>query len=64
LRAALDRLGIDYLDLAPGFRARAAAGERLFFEVDGHPNQAGYALTAELLQAHITEHAARYGLTE
>lgn len=64
LRAALDRLGIDYLDLAPGFRARAAAGERLFFEVDGHPNQAGYALTARLVQAHITEHAARYGLTE
>lgn len=64
LRAALDRLGIDYLDLAPGFRARAAAGERLFFEVDGHPNQAGYALTARLVQAHITENAARYGLTE
>ena len=32
-------LGIDYLDLTPPF-ARAASGERLFFEVDGHPNQA------------------------
>ena len=36
-----NRNGIDYLDLAPVFRQRAAAGERLFFEADGHPNQAG-----------------------
>jgi lysophospholipase L1-like esterase len=64
LRAALDRLGIEYLDLAPAFRARAAAGDRLFFAIDGHPNQAGYALTAELLQAHLTEHAPRYGLIQ
>lgn len=62
LRAALDRLGIEYLDLAPGFRDRAVAGERLFFEVDGHPNQAGYDLIARLVQAHIRGHAARYGL--
>jgi lysophospholipase L1-like esterase len=64
LREAFDRLGIEYLDLAPAFRARAAAGERLFFEVDGHPNQAGYALTAQHVQAHLTENAARYGLNE
>jgi hypothetical protein len=64
LRPALDQLGIEYLDLTPGFHARAAAGQRLFYEVDGHPNQAGYALTAQLVQAHITQNAARYGLTE
>ena len=46
LREALDRLRIEYLDLTPGFRQRAAAGARLFFEVDGHPNAAGYALIA------------------
>ena len=31
LRAALDGLGLDYLDLTPAFRQRARAGERLFF---------------------------------
>jgi lysophospholipase L1-like esterase len=47
LREAFQRLGIDYLDLGPVFRERAAAGQRLFFAVDGHPNAAGYALIAE-----------------
>jgi hypothetical protein len=64
LLPALDRLGIDYLDLAPAFRARAAGGERLFFEVDGHPNQAGYALIAQLVTTHIRENPQRYGLEE
>jgi hypothetical protein len=53
LRAALDDRGIDYLDLAPEFLQRASAGDRLFFEVDEHPNQAGYALIARLVRAHI-----------
>ena len=64
LREALDRLRIEYLDLTPGFRQRAAAGARLFFEVDGHPNAAGYALIAELVRAYLVEHAHRYGLAE
>jgi hypothetical protein len=62
LRAALDERGIEYLDLAPEFRARAAAGEKLFFEVDGHPTKAGQALISELVLAHIKQHADRYGL--
>jgi hypothetical protein len=47
LRAALDGLDIDYLDLGPPFRQRAAAGERLFFEADNHPNRRGYKLIAQ-----------------
>jgi lysophospholipase L1-like esterase len=39
--------GLPYLDLTPYFQARARAGERLFFEVDGHPNAAGYRLIAD-----------------
>ena len=35
------------LDLRSPFREAAARGEQLFFEVDGHPNAAGYALVAE-----------------
>jgi hypothetical protein len=62
LRRALDEAGIDYLDLAPAFRQRAEAGERLFFEVDSHPNEAGYALIGQLVAAHIHENASAFGL--
>jgi lysophospholipase L1-like esterase len=41
--------GLPYLDLTPYFQARAREGERLFFEVDGHPNAAGYRLVAEVV---------------
>jgi lysophospholipase L1-like esterase len=62
LRTALELRGVEYLDLEAGFRVRAAAGERLFYEADVHPNPAGQALIAELVSAHLVENAARYGL--
>ena len=49
------------LDLAPLFRARAEAGEKLFFEVDGHPNTRGYALIAEGIRSYLLANAERYG---
>lgn len=58
LRAALDSRSIDYLDLTPVFRTRAAAGEQLFFSEDGHPNAAGYALIAETVGAYLRDQAA------
>ncbi len=64
LRTALEELGIAYLDLAPVFRQRAAAGERLFFETDGHPNAAGYALIAEVVLSHLKDNTKRYGLKD
>jgi lysophospholipase L1-like esterase len=64
LRQALDNEGIEYLDLAPVFRARAEAGQRLFFEVDSHPNEVGYALIGESVASHIDKNAAAYGLRE
>jgi lysophospholipase L1-like esterase len=63
LRAALDKIGIRYLDLAPVFRRRAEAREKLFFEVDGHPNVRGYALIAEFVLSYLKENAKRYGLS-
>jgi hypothetical protein len=60
----LEKRGISYLDLGPFFRQHAAAGEQLFFEVDGHPNIQGYALIAETVLAHLTENAKRYGLQD
>lgn len=64
LRDAFDSRGIEYLDLGPGYRERAKAGEQLFFEADGHPNRRGYALTGELILNHVRANAARYGLAE
>ena len=62
LRAAFAERGIDFLDLAPAFRERAAAGESLFFEVDGHPNPRGYALIAQLVLAHLRDNSRKVGL--
>jgi lysophospholipase L1-like esterase len=64
LRAALEELGIEYLDLGPAFRQRAAAGEQLFFSVDRHPNAAGSALIAQLVSDHIRQNSTLYGLDE
>ncbi|HXH10136.1 MAG TPA: SGNH/GDSL hydrolase family protein [Alphaproteobacteria bacterium] len=58
----LRKRGIAYVDLGPSFRARAAAGEKLFFEVDGHPNEHGYALIAEVVVTYLRHHAQQYGL--
>lgn len=64
LRDLFQSRGIDFLDLLPGFRERAKAGEQLFFEADGHPNRRGYALAGTLILAHLRENAARFGLVE
>jgi hypothetical protein len=53
LRLALERLGIPSLDLTPAFRWHAAAGQRLFFEVDSHPNQQGYELIAQEILTNL-----------
>ena len=64
LRVKLEELGIPYLDLLPDFRSRAAKGEVLFFETDGHPNDRGYALIAELLLAYLKNNAKNYDLKD
>ena len=53
LRPVSARPDLPYLDLTPDFQARAREGERLFFEVDGHPNAAGYRLIAEVVLDHL-----------
>jgi hypothetical protein len=64
LREALTRVGIEYVDVIPVFRQHAAAGELLFFEVDGHPNAAGYALIAATVLSYLKEHGERYALED
>jgi hypothetical protein len=62
LRVKLEEFGIPYLDLLPAFRSRAAKGEVLFFETDGHPNARGYALIAQRVLAHLKDNAKKYDL--
>jgi hypothetical protein len=52
------------LDLLPGFRRRAAKGEALFFQSDGHPNGRGYALIADLVLSHLKNKAEKYDLPQ
>jgi lysophospholipase L1-like esterase len=64
LREVFEELGVSYLDLVPAFRSRAAAGDRLFFEADGHPNDLGQALIAQLVLTHLKDHSREYGLDD
>jgi hypothetical protein len=50
---ALDERRLTYLDVTPLLRERAAAGERLFFEFDGHPNRRGYEVIAEAVVGYL-----------
>jgi hypothetical protein len=61
LLTALQKQGIDCLDLAPAFRRRAQAGDQLYFEADGHPNREGYELTAEEILTHLSRQATGLG---
>jgi hypothetical protein len=51
----LGRRGIPYLDLTPHFQEQARAGEALFYEIDGHPNEAGNRLIAEVMYHRLSE---------
>jgi hypothetical protein len=55
LAAQFEKDGLPYLDLTPQFQARARQGERLFFEIDGHPNAAGYRLIAEVVLDYLRD---------
>ena len=58
----LEQRHIAYVNLAPLFRERALANEKLFFEVDGHPNARGYALIAAGVLTYLKNHAHQLNL--
>jgi lysophospholipase L1-like esterase len=60
-KTALQERGIESLDLTPHFRAQARNLPPLFYEVDGHPNEAGYRLIARAVIDHLRDHGRTYG---
>lgn len=44
------------IDLLPGLRAHAEQGEQLYFRTDGHFNEAGHALAAQLIEDGLAAH--------
>lgn len=60
--AQFDDDRVPYLDLTPHFQARAREGERLFFEVDGHPDAAGYRLMAEVVLDYLQDSSQGFNL--
>jgi lysophospholipase L1-like esterase len=58
----LSEAGVPYLDLTPDFQARARDGQKLYFEIDGHPNAAGYRLIAEVVLNDVWNDGARSDL--
>lgn len=55
LRDIATTQGLHYLDLLPGFRAAADAGEMLYFPSDGHWNPPGHQLAANLIHQFLLE---------
>ena len=60
--AELARRGIDYIDFSGPFTAQAKAGRSIYFELDPHPNRAGYALIAHTVSEYLQGHATALGL--
>ncbi len=60
----LEKRGIPHLDLTAPMQEEARKHQRLFFEVDGHPNAAGYRIIANAVLANLHQNAGKYHLTD
>jgi lysophospholipase L1-like esterase len=56
MRALAASIDMPVIDLYEPFRATDAAGERLYWQLDAHFNEAGHRVTAEVVTARLREH--------
>jgi lysophospholipase L1-like esterase len=61
---ALAERGIDHLDLSLALRDAAGDGAPLYFEIDGHPNERGYAVIADAVIALLRDSEGEGAETE
>ena len=47
--------GILFINLVPGFTEQALAGERLYYQIDGHWNEAGYDMAARIIHDKLVQ---------
>ena len=53
LQEVLEDEGITCLSLIQEFRTQAVAGKKLYFEIDGHPNELGNRVIADVLAEYL-----------
>jgi len=56
--------GIDSIDLTIPFKERAAQGQQLYFEIDGHPNALGDRVVAKVVTEYLRRNAQTIGLKD
>jgi lysophospholipase L1-like esterase len=61
LAKALEDDGVPCIDLTDRFRELAAGNAKLYFELDGHPNQLGNQVIADTVLAYLRAHAKSIG---
>jgi SGNH hydrolase-like domain, acetyltransferase AlgX len=54
LKDMLENEGISCIDLTESFREHAGRGEKLYFEIDGHPNEHGNRVIADAVAQRLT----------
>ena len=59
LADVLKEHGVECINLVGPFRERAAQGQKLYFEIDGHPNELGNQLVAEVVGEHLRKWVAQ-----
>lgn len=62
LKDVLEDEGITCIDLSERFRELAAQGKKLYFEIDGHPNELGNRVVADVLADYLRKNSERLGL--
>lgn len=62
MKQFLEENHLSYIDLVPAMQREISSGKTLYFEKDGHWNQDGHQLVADVMAAWLREHCGTVGL--